>query len=444
MPEISRKGQGEEEIGLIGAASIGVGGMIGAGIFSILGVVGQGAGSFAWGSFLGAGLIALVCSYSFAKLGAAFPASGGPVEYLLRGLGNTLLSGSLNIMLWLGYILAIALYTSAFASYGVALLSRVGVDSAWLHPVLAVAVVGLFLLINIMGAGTVGRAQGWIVGIMLLILLGFVATIAFSVQPELLGPEHWESTPSIVTSVGVVFVAYVGFGLINNAAGDMRNPNRTLPRAMALAVVLTIIVYVAVTAAAFGNLSSEEIIEASEYALAASAEPSLGQVGFTVMGIVALFTTASSINATLFGSANVSIQAAQEGQLPAVFSRPLIRRTHGGLYITAALVALLGASVPLDKIANTASAAFLLIYAGVCWAHLRLLDQTGAKEWLVWLGLIGCVGVFLLLAVYLARNDITSAIGLGGLIGLSVGSEWVYRRIRGATPARPKIDQRHA
>lgn len=451
MPESAVRQRDEGQIGLIGAASIGVGGMIGAGIFSILGVVGTSAGSIAWLGFLCSGVLALICAYSFAKLGAVFPSSGGPVEFLLRGFGNNLLSGSLSLMLWLGYILALALYASAFASYSVALIGQSGTVSSqstsasgWMHSVIAVSVVGFFLVLNIMGAAVVGRAEGLIVAVKLLILLGFVLVVAFSVKPELLGPEHWEPTTSIVTGIGVTFLAFEGFGLITNAAGDMKDPAKTLPRALYLAVVLTTIVYVAVALVAFGTLTAEEIVKKKEYALAAAAEPMMGNVGFIVMSIAALFSTASAINATLFGGANVSVKAASDRQLPQLLDRTLWQGSSVALYVTAGIVALLAALVPLESIANTGSAAFLLIYAGVCAAHLRLQDQTEGRAWLIWAGIVGCALMFALLLIHLIRSDVPSAIGLSGLIGLSVGSEWVYRRIRGATSARPGIDQRQA
>src|SRR5687768_8534676 len=91
-------------ISLPAAISIGIGGMIGAGIFSILGVVAQASGSAMWVSFLIGGIVALFSTYSYAKLGAAFPSAGGAVEFLFRGLGAGTISGSINLFMWFGYI----------------------------------------------------------------------------------------------------------------------------------------------------------------------------------------------------------------------------------------------------------------------------------------------------------------------------------------------------
>jgi amino acid transporter len=106
-------------IGLVAAISIGIGGMIGAGIFSIFGVGAQIAGNAVYLSFIIAGVVALFCAYSYVKLGSKFPSAGGPVEFLVRGFGSGTISGGFNILLWVGYIFALALYARAFASYAV-------------------------------------------------------------------------------------------------------------------------------------------------------------------------------------------------------------------------------------------------------------------------------------------------------------------------------------
>lgn len=105
----------------------------------------------------------MLCGYSFAKLGVAYPSAGGPVEFLVRGLGTNLISGSFNVMLWLGYVLASTLYAIAFAGYAVALVHGGGEQAQsgkWLHPVVAVGVTVGFLLLNLLGSAAVGKAEG--------------------------------------------------------------------------------------------------------------------------------------------------------------------------------------------------------------------------------------------------------------------------------------------
>ncbi len=417
---------GTEAMGLLSAVSIGVGGMIGAGIFSVLGVAAGLAGPGTWLAFVMAGCVAMLCAYSFGKLAARYPSAGGPVEFLLKGFGDNPLSGGLNLMLWLGYVLALAMYARAFAGYGLVLLPA-GVGS-WARPVLAVGIIVLFLLLNVVGARAVGRAELAIVIIKVAILLTFVAVAAPFVQSGRLVPAGEGSLAGIAYAGAVVFLAYEGFGLITNAAEDMRDARRNLPRALMLSVAITIAIYVLVSAVSIGNLSAEKIVQAKEYALAAAARPVLGQLGFTVIAVAALFSTASAINATLYGGANVSYMIAEAGELPAIFKRRVWQRSRGGLILTAMLVAVLAVLFDLEGIAIMGSAEFLLVYGGVQVAHLRLLDETGARRWLVLLGSIGCAIVFIVLGVFMATRRPHALIGLLGLLTVSFLGDWVYRR----------------
>ena len=92
------------------AVSIGIGGMVGPGIFSILGVVAQVAGNAMWLSFAVGGVVALLSTYSYAKLGATFPSAGGAVHFLVKSFGDGVLAGGMNLFMWVGYIISLALY----------------------------------------------------------------------------------------------------------------------------------------------------------------------------------------------------------------------------------------------------------------------------------------------------------------------------------------------
>ncbi len=179
---------------------------------------------------------------------------------------------------------------------------------------------------------------------------------------------------------GVLFIGYEGFGLVTNAAGDMRNPRVMLPRALYTSVILVIIIYLAVSVTVSGNLSDAQIEQARDYALAEAAKPFLGEFGFRLIAIAALFSTASAINATLFGSANVCYMIARDGELPARLSRTEWKQATGGLLLTAALVVLVTLCFDLSGIAMMGSAAFLLVYAAVNAGHLRVLKQTGGER----------------------------------------------------------------
>lgn len=360
------------------AVAIGVGGMIGAGVFSMMGVAGGIAGGATFLAFALAGLVALLCAYSFGRLGARYPSAGGPVEYLFKAFGDTMLAGGLNITLWLGYVLALALYARAFAEYTVALTP----DSLApvLQPLIIFMVTGGFLLLNIAGAEAVGRLELLIVAVKVIILLGFVVVALPTIDTARVAPAAWPAFSNIGFAAAVVFLSYEGFGLITNTAEDLANPVRELPLALLISVLLTIGIYVLTAIGVLGTLSPSQVVESKEYALAAAVQPSLGDVGFTVMAIAALFSTASAINATLYGGANVSFMIAKHGGLPALFVRRLWQRATGGLLFTAGLMAAIALLFQLEGIAIMGSAAFLIVYGAVSAGHLRLLGETGARR----------------------------------------------------------------
>ncbi len=354
---------GSAQIGMVAAVSIGIGGMVGAGIFSILGVVAQAAGNAMWLAFAIGGVVALLSTYSYAKLGATFPSAGGAVHFLVKSFGDGVLAGGLNLFMWAGYIISLALYATAFGGYAATFVTTA--TSPLLVKSLGVAAVVLLTLVNAFGARLMGRWETVIVAVKLAILVVFAAVGLWFIRPGYLSPELWPESTSILFGAGVLFIGYEGFGLVTNAAADMRDPRKMLPRALYTSVLLVIALYLAVSLTVTGNLSDYEIGQSKDYALAEAAKPFLGQFGFRLIAIAALFSTASAINATLFGAANVCYMIARDGGLPAGLSRTEWRGATGGLVLTAALVLAVMLSFDLSGIAMMGSAAFLLIYAAV-------------------------------------------------------------------------------
>jgi amino acid transporter len=416
-------------IGLVAAISIGVGGMIGAGIFSILGVGTQIAGNAVYLSFIIAGAVALLCAYSYVKLSSTFPSAGGPVEFLVRGFGSGTLSGGLNILLWICYIFALALFARAFASYAVTFfpdsISRV------LLYVFLNGIVVVFVLINVIGAKAVGRSEVLIVGVKVAILVMFIIVGSMFVKPELLALSQWPSSTNILFAAGILFLGYEGFGLITNTAADMKKPKKMLPKAIYLSIFLVIAVYALIAFAVVGNLGITQIIDAKDYALAAAAKPFLGNVGFTVMAVAALFSTASAINATLYGGANVSYVVAKNRQLPAQFNRRTWHNSREGLFITAALVLIFANFFQLGGIAMMGSAAFLIIYGSVNIAHLKLRKETGGNKYIILASTLLTVATLVLLIYYVARNSLTTLITLIIVLCLCFLVEIVLQRVFG-------------
>ena len=422
---------GSNQIGMAAAVSIGIGGMVGAGIFSILGVVAQAAGNAMWLAFAIGGVVALLSTYSYAKLGAVFPSAGGAVHFLVKSFGDGVLAGGLNLFMWAGYIISLALYATAFGSYAATFFTTT--PSPLLLKSLAVGSVVLLTVVNAFGAKLMGRSETLIVAIKVAILVLFAAVGLWFIKPGNLSPELWPETKSVLFGAGVLFIGYEGFGLVTNAAGDMRNPRVMLPRALYISVILVIIIYLSVSVTVSGNLSDAQIERARDYALAEAAKPFLGELGFRLIAIAALFSTASAINATLFGSANVCYMIARDGELPAPLSRTEWQQATGGLLLTAGLVVLVTLCFDLSGIAMMGSAAFLLVYAAVNAGHLRVLKQTAANPIIVWLSIITCLVMFAILGVYTYQQQPAALVALVVIAAASFAAEWGYRRWTGRT-----------
>jgi amino acid transporter len=421
------------QIGFAAAVSIGIGGMVGAGIFSILGVVAQVAGNAMWMSFAVGGVVALLATYSYAKLGATFPSAGGAVSFLVKSFGDGIFAGGMNLFMWAGYIISLALYAAAFGHYGATFVTTT--PSLLLVRSLAVGAVLMLTLVNAFGAKLMGRSETAIVAIKVAILILFSAVGVWYVKPANLSPELWPNAKSIMFGAGVLFIGYEGFGLVTNAASDMRNPRTMLPRALYTSVILVILIYLAVAVTVTGNLSNEQIAAAADYALAEAAKPFLGDFGFRLVAVAALFSTASAINATLFGSANICYMIAKDGELPVGLSRSEWKQLSGGLMLTSALVIGLTLAFDLSGIAMMGSAAFLLVYAVVNAGHLRVLKQTGANAIIVWLSLLTCLAVFITLAAYTYQQQpraiaALAFIAVGSFVAEAVYRNWTGRKIR--------------
>src|SRR5215208_5303509 len=198
--------RGSGQIGMVAAVSIGIGGMVGAGIFSILGVVAQAAGNAMWLAFAIGGVVALLSTYSYAKLGATFPSAGGAVHFLVKSFGDGVLAGGLNLFMWAGYIISLALYATAFGSYAATFLTTT--PSPMLVKLLAVGSVLLLTIVNAFGAQVMGRWETIIVAIKVAILVVFAAAGLWFVRPENLAPALWPETKAILFAAGVLFIGY--------------------------------------------------------------------------------------------------------------------------------------------------------------------------------------------------------------------------------------------
>ncbi len=405
--------------------------MVGGGIFAVLGLAVELARGGTPVAFVLGGVVALAAAYSYARLAVAFPSEGGTVAFLNRAYGPGPLTGSLNVLLWISYAVMLALYAHAFGSYGASFFSESSRSLAS-HALIS-GVVILLAMLNAAGASRVGEAEDVIVAVKLGILLFFVVIGFPGVDWHRLSPAQWTGPVGLVSGGMIIFLAYEGFELIANTAADVRTPGRTLPRAFFASVAFVIVLYVLVSGVAVGSLAPDRIVAARDYALAEAARPRLGQFGFTLIAVAALLSTASAINATLYGASRVSYVIAKDGELPASFERRTWDEPLEGLALTAVVTLVLANLVDLSSISMMGSAGFLLIFAAVCGASWRLRDQAGSSRLVSGLGAALCLIALGALVWHVAANTPARLWVLGALLGLSVAVEVTYRTVTGRT-----------
>lgn len=419
----------DSKIGYWEAAAIGVGGMVGGGIFAVLGLAVQLAQGGTPLAFAIAGGVALLTAYAYTQLSVTFPSQGGTVSFLDRAFGPGLFTGGLNILLWLSYVVMLSLYAFAFGSYGATFLPEAW-QAVGKHVLISLSIIGIAGL-NMLSSKIIGEAENWIVGLKLAILLLFVGVGLFGINTAQLAPGQWSPLGQLVAGGMIIFVAYEGFELIANTAGDVRQPKTNLPRAYYSTVVFVILLYVLVAAVTVGNLPVDKIVAAKDYALAEAARPFLGQFGFTLIAIAALLSTASAINATLYGASRLSYIIAKDGELPKILEDKIWNEPLVGLFVTTGVTLLVANLFDLSSISTMGSAGFLLIFAAVNVANIRLAADTNSRRWISGLAAVACVAALGALLWHTLTTAPQQVWVLAAMVGLSFAIEFGYRAASG-------------
>ena len=411
------------------AAFIGVAAMVGAGIFSLLGVAGEVAGAAVWLSFLIAGGIAALQGYSFGKLGAKFPSAGGLLEYVNRGFGDGHIS---TVVAWLTYIangIVTAMVALSFGSYA---SSAFAGDSATAVKIFAVALLLTMTLLNVAGSTFVARVQSLVVFVVIGILAAFAVVTIANIEPGNLAPATYPGPRDIVSSVALTFFAFLGFGVVTFTAKDLARPAKQLPIAMTLAIGIATVIYVAVAIGVFGTLTVPEVIAAGPTAIAVAAQPVLGDFGYWLMTVTALFATAGATNSGLYPATGLSDHLASTGQFPTLMAQRLGGRAPFGLIILAAAVVIVVVAFDLSAVASIGSAVALVIFGVVTLGHLRIVDVTGARRSILIVALATVAITLATFTVTTLIHEPASMLTLAAILGLSILLDvgWSRRRAR--------------
>ena len=394
------------ELGLLDATMIGMGAMIGAGIFVLTGLAAEIAGPAAIIVFALNGAVTAFTGLSYAELAASIPKSGGGYAFV-REIFDDFASFIMGWMLWFAYMIAGALYALGFAPNFLELLHVYGIVpppgevGAIAVPLIDLSIPLAFLLafvavlalvaLNAVSTAASGSAETIFTIIKVSILVVFVL---FGVSsPMFSGAEFQPLFPdtagvtAILPAMGLTFIAFEGYDLITTVTEEVKNPRENIPKAIFLSLIATVIVYLAVVTVAVGTLGAEGLAEAGEAGIAAAATSFMPtglpiiQNGGALIVFGAVFSTLTALNAVVIASSRVAFSMGREGQLLPSFGRLHHRYGTPFVAILASAVVMLGSvALPTQSAGNMSSLFFLLSFVIVNVAVIRLRRERPAMN----------------------------------------------------------------
>jgi len=380
-----------QSMGVLSVSAIGIGAMVGAGIFALIGQAALVAGQKVWMSFLLGGVIALLSGYSFARLSTRYASADGALGYFNAAFSKRV-AGTFSLIYVLTLLVAVAMVARAFGAYAERLFFDISSHGV-LIDVFAAGIIVAMAILNMVSEGATGWVEMVLVGIKLVILSALTVAGIATFDPAMLAPHMAVSTKTMFGAIGLTFFAYAGYGTMANAGAAVENLGRTISTAIFLAIGMTIVLYVGLSLVLLGNVSPADLAKYADTAVAQAAKPIFGQIGFTMVSIAALLATASAINGTLFGALRIAGGMAKNGQFPDAFNVHVWRNWTGGILACILGVIALAVAFNLSVIASAASVAFLVAYLGVHLAAWRLAPEIGANRAVVGLGMVSMLAV---------------------------------------------------
>ncbi|UPV73131.1 APC family permease [Halorussus limi] len=419
-----------EKLGLTEAVSIALGGMIGGGIFAVLGVVAKMSGSLSWAAFVVAGVVATCAGYSYVQLNRLSDSSGGSVTYIEEFLGNPTFAGMAGWTLLVGYVGSMAMYAFAFGSFFERLVGVHHVAGLPLRPVVSVVAVAGFVGLNFLGAQATGTSENVMVGLKVgvLLLFGLWGLYYGSTHGKLeFGRSQLGLTVGPVMAAAVSFVAFQGWQLLTYDQDDIEDVETILPKAIYVSIPIATFVYVVVAVVTTSLAKSSVVQNHPETALAVAARPFMGSVGFTLIAVAALFSTGSAINATLFSSARFAKGMLQDDLLPSEVGRAdadgAPART---LLVLGALTAAFTTYGSLRGITSFASLSFIVVFGAMSYLAFAQRDREEVRAAVPAVGVVGTALFLPLMLWHLYADQRSVFFSVVAIAVAVVGVELLY------------------
>jgi len=419
-----------KSLGVPELIAIALGGMVGGGIFTILGISVSLVGVFTPLVMIIGGAIAFLAAYSYVKLGVYYKDEGATYSFYKRTFPNSPFAASL-IGWWVifGYISTIALYAYTFSSYAISGFSFA--DSELARKIVAGVVILTFTLINIWSVKGMGKIEDIMVYTKLVILTIISFVLINNSQttiPVLLQNEGEVSVLSILIVASITFVAYEGFQLVINAVNEVEAPEKSIPIAIYSALFLAILIYVIISLGAILAIPFDDIVKNKEYALASGASNVLGHWGSDLVVLGALLATSSAISGTVFGASRQMAVIADDGYFPALLAKRINRIPVFAIISMAVLAFLLVLAGSLEVILEFGSITFLLVSLLMAYANFKIRDLTNSSLFITTVSFIGLLIGTVLILYYEFNNQPQQLKYIVGLyILLTIGS-WLFSR----------------
>lgn len=384
-----------KQLGLAELVAIALGGMVGGGIFTILGISVSMVGTLTPIAIILGGLIASLAAYSYVKLGLYYRDEGATYSFYKKTYPKSPFSASvIGWFVIFGYISTLALYAYTFSSYAIS--STDFADNLWLRKGIAIGIIALFTLINVWSVNGMGKIEDLMVYTKLIVLTIISVVLMqhgstdFGTFIENIALESKNTTAlSIMIVASLTFVAYEGFQLVINAVNEMKNPEKNIPRAIYSAITLAILIYVVIALGALFAIPTEEIIKNKEYALAAGAGDILGNLGTNLVIAGALLASSSAISGTVFGSSRQMAVVASDGYFPKWLAIRKNNSPQNAIISMAAMASLLIIIGGLELILEFGSITFLLVSLLMAVANYKIRKETKSSSIVTILAIIG-------------------------------------------------------
>ncbi|MDA7817110.1 APC family permease [Sulfurimonas sp.] len=418
----------DKPLGIFELIAIALGGMIGGGIFTVLGISVSMIGVFTPLAFVFGGVLAVLAAYSYIKLAIYYKDEGATYSFYKKTFPKSPFAASL-VGWWVvfGYISTLALYAYTFASYAISGFEFA--NDELLRKLVAGGIILLFTLVNIWSVKGMGKIEDLMVytKLIILILISFVLmNNSNTTIPTLIQNNGELNILSIFIVASLTFVAFEGFQLVIHAMNEMQSPRKNIPKAIYSAIFITIALYVIIAIGAILAIPFDNIIQNQEYALAAGADKALGHWGANIVILGALLATSSAINGTLFGASRLISVIAYDGYFPKYLTKKTRNIPVYSIVTMAVLSFCLILAGNLKVILEFGSVTFLLVSLLMAYANFKIYKLTDSSLTLTIIAMFGLLVGTVLIIYYEATTQIEQIYFISGLYILLTFGAWLF------------------